>query len=85
MVWWDGDLSRELLDGTHIDNYVAGTTTRLLSAEGCTSNNGTKATPTLSADLLGDWREEVVFRTTDNQSLRIYTTTIPTLHRACPR
>ena len=54
---------------------------RLLTAEGCSSNNGTKATPTLGADLFGDWREEVVFRTDDNQSLRIYTTTIPTEHR----
>ncbi|MBC7891035.1 MAG: rhamnogalacturonan lyase, partial [Sphingobacteriaceae bacterium] len=81
VVWWDGDLSRELLDGNHVDKYQNGTTTRLLSAEGCTSNNGSKSTPALSADLLGDWREEVVFRTTDNQSLRMYTTTIPTPYR----
>ncbi|WP_371328261.1 hypothetical protein [Pedobacter sp. ok626] len=27
------------------------------------------------------WREEVVFRTSDNKSLRIYSTTIPTEHR----
>jgi rhamnogalacturonan endolyase len=45
------------------------------------SNNGTKSTPVLSADLFGDWREEVVFRTTDNKSLRIFTTTIPTKYR----
>jgi rhamnogalacturonan endolyase len=78
LAWWDGDLSRELLDGNHIDKYKAG---RLLTAEGCTSNNGTKSTPALSADLWGDWREEVVLRTNDNKSLRIYTTTIPTEHR----
>jgi rhamnogalacturonan endolyase len=53
----------------------------LLTAEGCTSNNGTKATPALSADILGDWREEVIWRTVDNKELRIYTTTIPTRHR----
>jgi rhamnogalacturonan endolyase len=35
----------------------------------------------LTADLLGDWREEVLFRTADNRALRIYTTTIPTNHR----
>ena len=29
----------------------------------------------------GDWREEVIWRTRDNQELRIYTTTIPTPHR----
>lgn len=75
LAWWDGDLSRELLDGNHIDKYKGG---RLLTAEGCTSNNGTKSTPALSADLWGDWREEVIFRTTDNKNLHIYTTTLPT-------
>ena len=78
VIWWDGDLSRELLDKNHIDKYNVG---RLFTAEGCVSNNGTKATPALSADLFGDWREEVIFRTADNRNLRIYTTTIPTHHR----
>ncbi len=78
LIWWDGDLSRELLDGNHIDKYGRGT---IFTAEGCVANNGTKATPTLTADLFGDWREELVMRTSDNQSLRIYTTTIPTTHR----
>jgi rhamnogalacturonan endolyase len=78
LSWWDGDLNRELLDGNHIDKYKGG---RLLTAEGCVSNNGTKSTPALSADLFGDWREEVMLRTTDNQNLRIYTTTIPTKHK----
>jgi hypothetical protein len=82
-IWWDGDLLRELLDGTTIQKweYATGTRTDLLSPQGMSSNNGTKATPTLSADIFGDWREEVIFRTTDNQHLRIYTTTIPTQHR----
>jgi rhamnogalacturonan endolyase len=66
LIWWDGDLSRELLDGNHIDKYKAG---RLFTAEGCVSNNGSKSTPALSADLFGDWREEVIFRTADNQNL----------------
>jgi rhamnogalacturonan endolyase len=82
-VWWDGDPLRELLDRNVISkwNWIDGSETTLLTAEGCTSNNGTKATPTLSADILGDWREEVIWRTTDNKELRIYTTTIPTKHR----
>lgn len=78
LIWWDGDLSRELLDGNHIDKYNVG---RIFTAEGCLSNNGSKSTPALSADLFGDWREEVIFRTADNQNLRIYTTTIPTKYR----
>ncbi|MBD2705468.1 rhamnogalacturonan lyase [Spirosoma sp. BT702] len=82
LVWWDGDLIRELLDGNHVDKYQAnGPAIRLLTADSCSSNNGTKATPALSADLFGDWREEIVLRSNDNKSLRIYTTTIPTQHR----
>jgi rhamnogalacturonan endolyase len=78
LIWWDGDLTRELLDGNHIDKYGVG---RIFTAEGCTSNNGTKSTPALSADILGDWREELIERTTDNKELRIFTTPIPTEHR----
>ena len=37
--------------------------------------------PALSADILGDWREEVILRTIDNKELRIFSTTIPTEHR----
>ena len=82
-IWWDGDVLRELLDRNSISkwNWTTGTEDLLLTADGCTSNNGTKATPVLSADILGDWREEVIWRTTDNKELRIYTTVIPTGHR----
>ncbi|GAA2154609.1 MULTISPECIES: rhamnogalacturonan lyase family protein [Glycomyces] len=71
LSWWDGDGERELLDGTQITNYPSGT---LLSGSGVSSNNSTKSTPGLSADLFGDWREEVVWRTSDNRALRIYAT-----------
>jgi rhamnogalacturonan endolyase len=82
-VWWDGDLGRELLDRNRVSkwDWQTGQLTPLLTAEGATSNNGSKATPALSADLFGDWREEIILRTTDNTALRIYTTTIPTAHR----
>jgi rhamnogalacturonan endolyase len=84
-VWWDGDLLRELLDRNYISkwNWTEGRDVRLLTAEGCSANNGSKATPVLCADLLGDWREEVIWRSTDNRELRIYTTTIPTTNRLC--
>jgi rhamnogalacturonan endolyase len=78
LIYWDGDELRELEDGTAIDK---GDGTRLFSCEGCMSNNYTKATPALTADLLGDWREEIVWRTPDSSALRIYTTTIPTARR----
>ena len=78
VIWWDGDLTRELLNDNYIDKYETGL---LLVADGCASNNGTKATPSLQADILGDWREEVILRTSDNTSLRIYTTTDLTPYR----
>ena len=82
-VFWDGDTLSELLDRNMIFkwNWAENVETVMLTAEGCASNNGTKATPAWSADILGDWREEVIWRTTDNKELRIYTTTIPTKHR----
>jgi rhamnogalacturonan endolyase len=82
-VWWDADPLREILDGNHIDkwDYQNARVERLLTATECVSNNGTKSTPALSADLLGDWREEVLWRTSDGGALRLYTTTIPTDRR----
>lgn len=82
-IWWDGDLSRELLDGTRIFkwDYERAVSVPLLDAEGVASNNGTKANPGLSADILGDWREEVIWRTADSRALRIYVTPHPTEYR----
>ncbi len=78
LIWWDADLSRELLNSNYIEKYNQG---RIFTAEGALSINGSKSTPNLSADIIGDWREELILRSADNQSLRIYTTTIPTEHR----
>ncbi|MGX1273347.1 hypothetical protein RKD18_006541 [Streptomyces phaeoluteigriseus] len=78
VAWWDGDPVRELLDGTRIDKYGTSGDTRLLTASGVHSNNGTKSTPSLSGDILGDWREEVVWPTSNNTALRIYSTPIET-------
>ncbi|MDA1475848.1 rhamnogalacturonan lyase [Bacillus changyiensis] len=82
-IWWDGDLQRELLDGNRIEkwDYQHERTNRLLTADGCSANNGSKETPTLQADILGDWREEAIWRTNDSSALRIYTTTNVTNHR----
>ncbi|MEV0573660.1 rhamnogalacturonan lyase [Streptomyces sp. NPDC050392] len=74
LAWWDGDTTRELLDGTHIDKYGTSADTRQLTGASVHSNNGTKATPAISGDLFGDWREEVVWATTNNTALRIYST-----------
>lgn len=81
--FWDTDLLREPLDGTTIYkwNPANSTTSTIFSGAGVASNNSTKSTPNLSADLFGDWREEIIWRTSDNQNLRIYTTTTVATNR----
>ena len=82
-LWWDADLCRELLDGTSLDKWTGNGTTRLMtfSDYGAASINGTKANPCLSADLLGDWREEAVFRSSDSSQLLVFTSTILATNR----
>lgn len=86
-IWWDGDLVRELLDHTSgmgkIDkwDWENKRTVNLVIFARSASNNGTKGNPALTADILGDWREEAIFRNNDNRELRIYLTTYPTEHR----
>jgi hypothetical protein len=78
LLYWDADESRELEDGTLISKYDG---TPLQSCSPCAANNSTKNTPVLTADLLGDWREEIIWREADSSALRIYTTTNITTRR----
>lgn len=82
-VWWDGDLLRELLNKNVVSkyNWEKGITEPLVVFHGAMSNNGSKATPCLQGDIIGDWREEVLLRTEDNKFLRLYVSTIPTGYR----
>lgn len=84
-AWWDGDLLREPLDKAVIAKWLpaeARLQTLLdAGALGAAANNGTKATPVFSADILGDWREEVVWRNADSTALLIASTPHPTRHR----
>lgn len=84
-ILWDGDVLSEILNGTMIGkwDYNTSTNNKLLDAKDydCVHNNGTKSNPCLSADILGDWREEVMYRTRDNKELRIFSTTIPTTYK----
>jgi rhamnogalacturonan endolyase len=83
VIWWDGDLLRELLGGNRITKWDPDFNYEwpIFTATGCYSINGSKNTPCLGADLFGDWREELVEPTDDGQKLRIFTTTTPTKHR----
>lgn len=84
-IYWDGDFLSEILDGTTVSkwNWQKERSDVIFDAKKfqCESNNGTKKNPSLVADLFGDWREEVIYRTADNQELRIFSTNIPTKHR----
>ena len=92
-IFWDGDLYDDLLDidppvGLPEGEYPSEGHIRINNMKGCIevlpdglSNNGTKNNVCLSADLLGDWREEIVVRSDDGSSLLVYTTTIPTAHK----
>ena len=80
-IYWDGDLQDELLDGTKIDKWNGNGTTRLITLKG-NSINGTKSNPCLSADIFGDWREEVItYNGSDPSEIFIYTTTIGSDYR----
>lgn len=76
-IYWDGDLLEECFDNTEVTKPGVGTIATFLGAY---SNNSTKATPCYQGDIFGDWREEVIERTADN-NIRIYTTNEPTKWR----
>lgn len=76
-IFWDGDLYDNLLDGANITDWNGRNMSNIFSARNydCVSINGTKANPSLQADLFGDWREEVVYPTTNGTALRVFSTT----------
>ena len=81
-IWWDGDLLRELLDRSAITKYDWQTNSaKVLQRLDGQFNNGTKQNSCLSADIVGDWREEVITRNRESTELRIYVSTIPTDYR----
>lgn len=87
-IWWDGDLNRELFDGSprssresvviHKWNGDGVDNIEVKGFETSMTNNYTKANPCLQADLFGDWREELILRSKDNKSIRIFMTSHPT-------
>lgn len=76
-IKWAADMTTQIVNGAlnvtpAIDDWNRG---RLLTADGTLTNNGTKGNPSLVADIVGDWREELVVRTADSSALRIYLST----------
>ena len=92
LIWWDGDLQREILDGTSekpiIDKWDSNNWGYRLvslynypSSYATTTINSTKANPCISGDLFGDWREEAIYPSGDHTSLYLYSTATLTSHR----
>jgi rhamnogalacturonan endolyase len=81
-IWWDGDLLRELLDRETVSKYDW-QNRRIVDLQRFDGqfNNSTKSNPCLAADILGDWREEVLIRNRESTELRLYVSTIPTSYR----
>ena len=82
-IKWAADMTTQIVNGSGdqtptIDDWKRG---RLLTAEGTRTNNGTKGTPSLVADVVGDWREEMLVRITDSTALRMYMSTEVTNHK----
>src|SRR5690606_24198201 len=92
-IWWDGDLQRELFDHQWDNSTAKGIPliykwdyenkklNEIFRAEGALTNNHTKGTPAIQADIIGDWREEFLVRNEDSTEYRLYSTTIPTDYR----
>ncbi len=82
-IWWDGDLLREMLDNGAVSKYDwnTGRMQMVQRFRDAQFNNGSKSNPNLCADIIGDWREEVLTRNRESSELRLYVTTIPTEYR----
>ncbi|MCR5163201.1 MAG: rhamnogalacturonan lyase [Thermoguttaceae bacterium] len=81
-IYWDGDLQDELLDRGNIDSWQTGRLATFWKMNHSRTINGTKENPNLQADLLGDWREEVILYNSENPAqINIFSTTIPTRYR----
>ena len=84
-IYWDGDLCEETfnyLNGKNTEGCVVkyGSWSPIYICEGSMTNNDTKGTPCYQGDIFGDWREEIIMRTADN-NIRIYSTPTATKWR----
>ncbi len=80
-IWFDGGLNRQVLTGDKLDNYKNGRVFTLYRFD-MSYINGTKENPSFFGDILGDWREELIYPdATKVKDLKIFSTWIPTTHR----
>lgn len=95
-IYWDGDLQDELFDGKYNESSgcspiiekikSASSSSTLLTLSGNAYGNSqtcntTKATPCLQADILGDWREELImWDYTDPSKINIFSSNVPSTY-----
>lgn len=95
-IYWDGDLQDELFDGgysetagcssaiTKMTNAATHATLLSLGSEAYGSSqtcNTTKATPCLQADIMGDWREELIlWDGTDPSVINVFSSNVPSTY-----
>lgn len=74
LVYWTDTLERAVLDRTMADQYGKG---RVFSGDGVGYNNASKSNACITCDLMGDWREEMLFPL-GTDKIRVFTTTYTT-------
>ena len=80
-IWFDGSLSRQLIEDNIIHSPANGRTFTMYRYNE-TFINGTKSNPSWYGDLVGDWREEVILPDQSRvQDLKIFSTWYPTTHK----
>ena len=78
---YNGDSQEGEAGKQHFDFSGSSSCPPVFVLEGTAFNNGTKSNPCLCADVIGDWREEVLARTPDSRHLRLYVSQLPTKYR----
>ncbi len=80
-IWFDGTLSRQLIEDNIINSPANGRTFTMYRYSE-TFINGTKSNPSWYGDILGDWREEVILPDASRlQDIKIFSTWYPTTHK----
>jgi rhamnogalacturonan endolyase len=79
-IWWDADVLSENLNREFVEkwNPATGGTVRLLNASNNGAEDSFRDAAQFYGDIMGDWREEIIYANNTDTELMIFTTTTPT-------